>query len=39
MDDWLVRHITLLGIPFQNWMVVTLMLILIASLIKVGEKR
>jgi hypothetical protein len=39
MNDWLVRHITLLGFPFQNWMVVTLMLILIASLINLGEKR
>jgi hypothetical protein len=39
MDDWLVGHITLLSIPFQNWMVVTLMLILIASLINLGEKR
>jgi hypothetical protein len=39
MDDWLVRHVTLLGIPFQNWMVVTLVLILIASLIDLGEKR
>jgi hypothetical protein len=39
MDDWLVRHSTLLSIPFQNWMVVTLVLILIASLINLGEKR
>jgi hypothetical protein len=39
MDDWLVRHITLLSIPFQNWMVVTLVLILIASLISLGERR
>ena len=39
MDDWLVRHITLLSIPFQNWMVVSLVLILIASLINLGEKR
>jgi hypothetical protein len=39
MNDWLVKPITLLGIPFQNWMVVTLMLILIASLINLGEKR
>jgi len=39
MDDWLVRHITLLSIPFQNWMVVTLVLILIGSLINLGEKR
>jgi hypothetical protein len=39
MDDGLVKHITLLSIPFQNWMVVTLLLILIASLINLGEKR
>ena len=38
MDDWLVGHITLLSIPSQNWMVVTLMLILIASLINLGKK-
>jgi hypothetical protein len=38
MNDWLARHITLLGVPFQNWMVVTLMLILIASLINLGKK-
>jgi hypothetical protein len=38
MDDWLVRHITLLSIPFQNWMVVTLVLILIASLINVASQ-
>jgi hypothetical protein len=37
MDDWLARHIMLLGIQFQNWMVVTLALILIAALIKLGE--
>ena len=37
MDDWLVWHITLLGIPFQNWTVVTVALILIAALIKLGE--
>jgi len=39
VDDWLVRHVTLLSIPFQNWVVVTLVLILIASLINLGEKR
>jgi hypothetical protein len=38
MDDWLVRQVTLLGIPFQNWMVVTLALILIAALINISEK-
>ena len=38
MDDWLVRQITFLSIPFQNWVVVTLVLILIASLINQGEK-
>ena len=37
MDDWLVRQITLAGIPFQNWMVVTLVLVLVAALIRLGE--
>jgi hypothetical protein len=37
MDDWLVRQVTLLGIPFQQWMVVTFALILVASLINIGE--
>jgi hypothetical protein len=39
MDDWLVREFTLLGIPFQNWIVVALATIAIAVLVAKGEKR
>jgi hypothetical protein len=39
MDSWLAAQSTLLGIPFQNWMVVTLVLALIAALINVWEKK
>ena len=39
VDDWLLRWVNLMGIPFQNWMVVTLALILIAALINRGEKK
>lgn len=39
MDDWLVREFTLLGIPFQNWVVVVLAAIMIAVLMAKGEKR
>ena len=39
MSDWLTEQITFLGIPFQNWMVVALALILIATLINLGERR
>jgi hypothetical protein len=39
VDDWLVRQVTLLGIPFQNWMVVALALIRIAMIIDIGERR
>ena len=39
MEDWLVSQITLLGIPLQNWMILTFTLILIAALINVGERR
>jgi hypothetical protein len=38
MDDWLVRHVAVLGISFQNWMVVTFALVLIGALISWGEK-
>lgn len=38
-EDWLVRQVTVLDIPFQNWMVVALALILIAALINLGERR
>ena len=37
MDDWLTGQVSLLGIPFYNWMVVTLALVLIAALINLGE--
>lgn len=39
MEDWLTRQVTLLGIPFENWMVVTLALMLIAAFINIGERR
>jgi hypothetical protein len=39
VDDWLVRQVTLLGVQFENWMIVTLVLALIAALINVSEKR
>jgi drug/metabolite transporter (DMT)-like permease len=38
VDDWLVRHVTLLGIPFQNWMIIAFALILIGVLINLGER-
>jgi hypothetical protein len=34
----MVRQFTLLGIPFQNWMVVFLAIIVIAVLIAKGER-
>jgi len=39
LSDWLTEQFTLLGIPFQNWMVVALALILIAMIINLGERR
>ena len=39
MHDWLTEQVTFLGIPFQNWMIVTLALMLIALLINLGERR
>ena len=38
MDHWLLREVMFLGIPFQNWMVVTIALISIAILVNRGEK-
>jgi hypothetical protein len=32
VNDWLVQHFTLLGLTFQNWMVVTLAMIVVAVL-------
>jgi hypothetical protein len=39
VDDWLVRHVTLLGIPCQNWMIVAFALVLVAVLINIVESR
>ncbi|SHN71545.1 hypothetical protein SAMN05444170_2056 [Bradyrhizobium erythrophlei] len=39
MDEWLMDKATLLGFQFQNWMVVTFALILVASLINISERR
>ena len=33
MSDWLVEQFTLLGLTFQNWMIVGLAMIVIAALI------
>jgi hypothetical protein len=38
VDDWMARQFTLLGIPFQNWMVVAIAMIIIAVLITRGER-
>jgi hypothetical protein len=39
MDDWLVRHFTVFGIPFQNAMVIDFALIMIAAMIAKAERR
>jgi hypothetical protein len=39
LRDWLTDQVTFLGIPFQNWMIVTLALMLVAALINPGERR
>jgi hypothetical protein len=39
MDDWLVRQVIVLGLPFQNWMIVLFVVMLIATLIKIAEKN
>jgi hypothetical protein len=36
-EEWLVERFTLLGVSFQNWMVVALAMIVIAVLIWKGE--
>jgi hypothetical protein len=38
-EEWLVRHVTILGVPFQNWMLITFVLILVGVLINWGERR
>jgi hypothetical protein len=39
LHGWLTERFTLLGIPFQNWMVIALALIIIAVLIAKGERK
>jgi hypothetical protein len=39
MDDWLVRQVIVLGLPFQKWMIVLFVVMLIATLIKIAEKN
>jgi hypothetical protein len=38
VNDWLENQVTFLGIPFQNWMLVTVALVLVATLINIGER-
>jgi len=37
--EWLVERFTLLGLSFQNWMVVALVMIVIAVLVWKREKK
>jgi len=37
MGDWLAEQFTLMGLTFQNWMIVTVTLIVIAALISTME--
>jgi hypothetical protein len=39
VDDWLVRQVTLLGIPFQNWIFIAFALMLIAALINMAKNK
>lgn len=39
VEDWLIKPIMLVGVPLQNWMIVTFTLMLIAALINVSERR
>ena len=39
MHDWLTDQVTLLGIPFENWMIVTFTLMLFAALVNILDKR
>jgi len=39
VSTWLENPVTLLGIPFQNWMLVAFALMLVAALINVTERR
>jgi hypothetical protein len=39
LRDWLTEQVTFLGIPFQNLMIVIFGVILIATIINLGERR
>jgi hypothetical protein len=39
MDDWLVRHITVFGVPAQNWMLLVLAIILIGRAVALWLQR
>jgi hypothetical protein len=39
MSDWLVRHITVLGVPAQNWMLLVLAILLIGIAVSLWLQR
>ena len=39
MGDWLAEHFTLLGVPFQNWMVVAIAIILVGAFVAWWRQR
>jgi hypothetical protein len=39
MGDWLAEHFTLLGVPFQNWMVVAVAIILVGAVVAWWRQR
>lgn len=38
-EEWLIERFTLLGLSFQNWMVVALAMIVLAVLAWKGKKK
>jgi hypothetical protein len=39
MGDWLVERFTLLGVTFQNWMIVALAIVLVGGLLAWWRQR
>jgi hypothetical protein len=39
MSDWLVRHITVLGVPAQNWMLLVIAILLIGTAVSLWFQR
>jgi hypothetical protein len=39
MCDWLVRHVTIFGVPVQNWMWIVLAIILIGIAVSLWLQR